>query len=335
MGRKRRRNKHLPRRMYLRAGGYYLVDHAGHWHNLGRDYTRALAAYGQLTETTGAVSTMADVIERYVREISPTLSADSYRSDKTAAKFLLAYFGRMHPRDVTAQTIYGYLDERSKVARVRPNRELSLLSMCCQRAIRWGVLTENPCRDVERLPEPPRTRDLTPAELDAFIVFCAEHGGYNGPLLAHYCVLKFLTGLRRRDILGMRIDQLKDDGIHVTPSKTKKTTGQRLIFAWTPALRSTVDTLRSMGRIGSLYVVHDRRGHQVNVHTFRTAWDRARAAALGKGVLAQGFWDTDIRAATAGDAATLERASEILGHASSETTRRHYRRRPQKVTPIR
>ena len=47
------------------------------------------------------------------------------------------------------------------------------------------------------------------------------------------------------------------------------------------------------------------------------------------------FNEHDIRAKCASDAESLERARELLAHADSATTRRVYRRKPEKVRPLR
>lgn len=52
-----------------------------------------------------------------------------------------------------------------------------------------------------------------------------------------YIKLKLLTGLRRSDLLRLTVTDIKHDGIHVQPHKTAKSTGKKLIFEWTPALR--------------------------------------------------------------------------------------------------
>ncbi len=48
VGKKRKTNKHLPQRVYLKHGAYYFVDHQYKWHRLGvslGEMYRALATY--------------------------------------------------------------------------------------------------------------------------------------------------------------------------------------------------------------------------------------------------------------------------------------------------
>lgn len=337
MGRRRKHDTHLPRRFYLRAGTYYFVDIEGQWHNLGRDYAKAIGKYGELTaDEPRALQLMEDLIDRYLREVSPSKAEATYKSDVAAAKPLRQFFGKMRPKDVETQHCYLYLDERSKVAKVRPNREIALLSAIFRKAIRWGVVKMNPVKGVERLEEASRTRDLTHEELAAFIDFCARQPQYSAKVIAYYCVFKFITALRRPDILRLRLDAIREDGIHVTPSKTKKSTGKRAVLQWTPGLAQVVRDVRAMqGKVSGMTLFQTRRGRPYTPDGFSTIWGQWRRAAIKAGVLRENFKDSDIRAAAAAELETPEQAAQLLAHASSATTEKHYRRRAAKVRPIR
>ena len=83
MGRRRVTDRHLPKNVYLRSGTYYLVvrDAATaklKWLNLGRDFTAAMTKYGQLAEVSHC-ETMADVIDRYLAEVSPGKAAATHK----------------------------------------------------------------------------------------------------------------------------------------------------------------------------------------------------------------------------------------------------------------
>jgi integrase len=58
-------------------------------------------------------------------------------------------------------------------------------------------------------------------------------------------------------------------------------------------------------------------------------WQRLMAKALGKGV--ERFTFHDLRAMAAGKKKSLEAARSLLGHASSDTTKRHYMREGEEV----
>ena len=67
----------------------------GKWINLGRDYGKALAEYGRLVAGSNPRSpTMADLIDRYMREVAPTKAAATYRDNIRQSKLLRAFFGQ-------------------------------------------------------------------------------------------------------------------------------------------------------------------------------------------------------------------------------------------------
>ena len=55
--------------------------------------------------------------------------------------------------------------------------------------------------------------------------------------------------------------------------------------------------------------------------------------ALEKGVLSERFTDHDIRAKTGSDT-DIDHAASLLAHLDAKTTQRHYRRKAEKVVPL-
>jgi hypothetical protein len=70
MGRKRRKDTGLPRRMYRRGKSYYYVDPVtAKWINLGSEWVEVMRAYGELSAHQREGNTVADLIDRYLREV--------------------------------------------------------------------------------------------------------------------------------------------------------------------------------------------------------------------------------------------------------------------------
>ena len=327
MGRKRRKDRHLPERMYLRSGGYYFVEYGSNsWTNLGRDYVKAMAEYARIRDSNRPLSTMSDVIDRYVAEVAPLKAESTYKGNLIEAKYLRAAFGKMEPSRISGQNVYAYLDERAKTSKVRANREIALLSHMFKKAGRWGAVPTdfNPCRGVERFKEKARDRYVDDAEFFAFRKVA-------GDFLAAYMDVKVLTGLRQGDLLDLRLDQLKDDGIHVSMRKT----GKRQIIQWSVELRAAIQQARRLRRrIGSLYLFSTRSGSPYSRDGFKSIWQRRMTSAVEKGVLATRFTEHDLRRKTGSDT-TLEHARQLLGHADSGLTQRVYRVKPDTVKPLR
>jgi len=323
MGRSRKTDKHLPKRMYLRSGSYYLVDYFNKWHNLGRVYVKAMAEYGRLTDPDKPCKTIGDLLDRYLLEVAPTKSERTYKNKLWDSRCLRAALAHIQIDLLTAKIIYQYVDARIKTP-VAANRELALLSHMYKKAIRWGYTETNPCIGIERYQERPRDRYVEDWEYQAFKDFA-------GPLISVYMEFKLLTGLRRGDILSLKLSQIKDDGIHAYISKSKKTQ----IFAWTDALELAVKNIKKLDRpVKGFYLFITKKGQPYTGSGFASIWQRKMRAALEEGIITDRFREHDLRAKTASDT-NLQHASDLLAHGDEKTTERVYMRKPKNVTPLR
>ncbi len=344
MSPRRRKDKHLPVRLYQKGKAYWYLDPFGKWHNLGRNFHLAIAEYARREAPTTMSPLIDDIINRYLKEVSPLKAESTFKAITYSSKYLRAGLGRLDARTITKQTVYAYMDHR-KTSKVNATtegqvrKEVRHFSMMMSQAVIWGVIPNNPVLGVKIGSDPKRKRYVTDEELAAFRDFVND-------LVKNYLDLKLLTGLRKIDIFALRLEDLQDDGIHVTPSKTVKTTGTKLIIEWTPALREVVTRIRAdhrqlkqkkldkVHRLGlwrHLFVTRD--GKPYSASGFNSIWQRQKRKALKEGIIAENFKDSDLRAKAATDT-DLVHARQLLGHADERTTRTHYRRKPEKVKPI-
>jgi integrase len=324
-GNQRTKDKHLPKRMYLKSGSYYFVDQNKKWINLGRHYGNAIEKYNEFNVEHAEIYTIDDLITRYIKEVAPTKAESTYKSNLAEAKLLRAAFGKMKPEELKPRAIYMYLDARK--AKIRANRELALLSHMFKKAIRWGVVDTNPCIGIERHPEKPRDRYVEDWEYQAFRAFV-------DPWMAAYMDFKLLTGLRQGDMLALKLEQLEEDGIHVLISKTKK----QIIIRWSDYLRKAVEEVQASKKSyrakESEYLFCTRRGERYASDGFRSIWHRKMQKAVEEGILKEKFREHDLRAKTGSDT-DLEHAKSLLAHLDNKTTQRHYRRKAEVVEPLR
>ncbi|MGH8594638.1 MAG: tyrosine-type recombinase/integrase, partial [Gammaproteobacteria bacterium] len=149
-------------------------------------------------------------------------------------------------------------------------------------------------------------------------------------LIRHYIIFKYLTGLRQGDIL--RLDAVRDDGIHLRTGKT----GKRLIIGWTGELHYLVDRIKALRTIRSVFLFSTRRGQPYTGDGFRAIWQRTMKRALAERIIKERFTEHDIRAksGTDADASGLD-AQALLGHEDAGTTRRYIRhKQAHKVAPL-
>ena len=90
-----------------------------------------------------------------------------------------------------------------------------------------------------------------------------------------------LTGLRQVDILELKLPAIKKDGLHITPSKTRYSSGKSIIIEWDDAgiLRKTIDDVRQINNgVGSLYLFSTRKGEPYfkdgSASGFKSIWQR-------------------------------------------------------------
>jgi integrase len=116
--------------------------------------------------------------------------------------------------------------------------------------------------------------------------------------------------------------------------------GKWLLFTWTPELRAAVD--RGYGLWPKKYPTPIDQPILVakgrKPFTDDGLWQgfaAARDAAIEAKELAEPFTLHEIRAKSSSDTDSLEAASARLGHMSTTTSERVYRRKPAKVEPLR
>ena len=89
------------------------------------------------------------------------------------------------------------------------------------------------------------------------------------------------------------------------------------------------DNVRSLfcTRNGDPYIKEDG-----TANAFDSLWQRFMRKVIAKTEVKDRFQEKDLRKKTASEM-SIELAQKLLGHASSETTRRHYRLLAEKVSP--
>jgi integrase len=169
--------------------------------------------------------------------IFPLYLAEADIADSTRAKYaeqfagrIGHYFGHLHPNNVRQTDIAQYLEMRKKDgAAVTGNRERAALSSVFEFALRKGWASTNPCRGVRRNREKPSKVYVTTEDMTAT---------YERSTPALKLVINglYLTGMRLGDLMQLRRDQLKPEGIELTEGKT----GKRNLIEWKAGLRELI-----------------------------------------------------------------------------------------------
>ena len=288
------------------------------WIRLADNYADALRLWA---EREGAArqsgSTVDNMVDRYVLEILPKLAVKTQEERNRQSNRLKRIFGPMLLADVEPHHIAAYLDQRD--SKIAANREITFLSSMFSYAMRWGWCKFNPCTGVRRNTEKRRTRYITDDELKLLIDNASQQ-------LACIIQLAYLTAVRKSDLLRIRLNDLQADGLHVLPRKTQDSTGQSMVFSYTPRLRDVLNRSKQLRRrASSMYLFATQNGTPHTTSGFNSAWRRLKSKVDLRDVHFH-----DIRAKALTDAKRKggsDYAQALGNHTSVETTESYIKTR--------
>lgn len=220
-----------PPKVHVKDGRYYYVDR-NKWTGLSRVEEGLRELHRRLAILTDQPpNTFAGIFSAYADSALLELRPHTQRQ-YTYFLFgiLTRVFGHMTPAEIDDSTIAQYLEARKNAgAAVSGNRERACLSSVFEFAMRKGWARRNPCRGVRRNRETPDKTNL-PSEVLAPAIDRAP------PHFARVMQFGYLTGVRMCDLVALRVDAVRPEGICFTESKT----GKPVAIEWTDTLRGLV-----------------------------------------------------------------------------------------------
>lgn len=301
---------------------------------LGDDYIVALRKYAEHYEIAKTESpSFGDVMTKYEVDVMPTLATSTQRTHKHDMKHLRAKFNDAPLDQIKPMHIREFLD----IHRDKPttaNRCKRLFSTLWNHARGWGYTdAENPCTGIMGHALKKREVYVTDEVYDAVRAHASE-------ALREAMDFSYLTGQRPGDALKARMDDIEDGTLAIAQGKT----GKRLRIAIVGQLADLI--ARIQVRKASHKTVHAqilmaRDGQPMTKQILRDHFAAAKTAAaekhpeLAKAI--KEFWFYDLRAKAADDTSAErgeQAASDLLGHDSIKTTRKHYLRRGKIVVPV-
>lgn len=343
---RRTENQGLPRSWDHTHGAYYYRVPKGmesHWDGkkrfrLGSTLAEAHAMYGKRAGVVRDAQTIGDLLDRYALEVVPAKAPKTAHDNLAAIRRLREAFGTGPLSELKPHHVYKYADLRGKVTAAK--REIEVLSHAFTKAVEWGLMDRHPFKGEVRLKgAPPRDRYIEDWEILECLSLAPRRRRGSVRMVQCYIRLKLLTGMARSDLLRLEpARHFQDDGIHVQRHKTARTTGKRTIYEWTPERRQACDDALAARpvdlapflfctRHGTGYV-NEARG---TASSFDSLWDNFMDRVLAETKVTSRFTEHDLRAKCASDAESLERARALLAHATTATTLRVYRRKPERV----
>jgi hypothetical protein len=302
---------------------------------LGKSAPEAYKKWAERIDNPDKARTIGQLLERYALEIIPKKAPKTQKDNHSYMKRLHKAFGHMAVDSVIPMDAYGYVDSRD--AKVAAKREIALLRHALTLAGRWGIINRNPLKgELELEGEPARSRYVEDWEIEECYCLKPIRRKDSIKMLQAYVRLKVCSGISRVDLLLMKIEYAKDDGVHVTRHKT----GKRTIYEWTPELRAAWEEALSVRPVDiAPWLFCNRRGlpyfneEMGTTSGFESLWHRFMARLLKETKITERFHEHDIRAKTSSDANDDEHARKLLSHSNVAVTRKYYRRKPERVRP--
>ena len=285
--------------------------------------TEAAIEEGRHFKTTEAKRhTLAELVDRYIREVLPGKSASSIYTQTQQLGWWKEQLGFHVLADITPSLIAEY---RDKLARgdgePRSNatvvRYMAALSHAFTVAVKeWGWLDDSPMRRVTKPKEPRgRVRFLSDEERERLLDACRTS---DNPYIYPAVVLALSTGARKMEILTLHWRDVDFQRQVITLHTTKN--GERRALPLTGHAWELMQHHAKVRRIDSPFVFPSRNGQQA--FDIRRAWEAARQQAN-----IPDFRFHDLRHSAASylamNGASLAEIAEILGHKTLAMVKRY------------
>lgn len=340
-------NTGLPKRWRLKNGAYrYQVPpgQESRWDGrkeftLGKNLPDAYKIWAERIAEATKVTTVDDLLDRYLIEVVPTKKPATQSSDIRIVPILRKRFGHFTvqpgPLGIEPRHIFEYVSKRK--ALTRGHREAAVLSHAFTWAVQWGIIKVHPfLRQVrfERGLQPKRKKryvedweivealTLKPYRKRGSVLMCQA-----------WIRLKLANiGLRATDMLLLKVSDANAEGFTVQPSKTENTTERVQFFKWTPDRKRAWDMALAARPIDiGPYVFCNTLGEPYfkedtgSASGFESIWQRFMTRVLKETKVKQRFAERHLRSKVGSDAESIERAQKILGHADQKVTQTFYR----------
>lgn len=194
-------------------------------------------------------------------------------------------------------------------------------------AVERGDIDANPCKQVKRNREQPRTEAPDPQDVKALADWLDTQGGQRRVigLMAEFASM---AGSRRVEFLGLTLPQIDSETSIIRLMRAKQHGGAKRVenVIITPAMEALVQRLRDLALpYGSLHVFLTRDGNPYTESAFTSIWQRSIVEALELKFIARRFTFHDLRAYY-----TTQHKAQYGGlpelHADAKTTAKVYDR---------
>lgn len=352
-------NAGLPARWrYIHEAYYYQVPVGleAFWggkktYRLGKTLPDAYREWSERIDANDRTNTIGQLLDRYLIQVVPKKANTTQEANVLYIKQLRAVFGNMPIGSIIPQDVYKYVEYRSKKKQTESgrmtggvttaHREIEVLSHTFTKAVQWGLINKHPFKGEIRLEgERPRDRYIEDWEIIECLSLDSKRTKGSVHVIQAYIRIKLMTGMAKSDLLRLKLSDIADDGIRIQRHKTRNTSGKRTHYEMTDDLKRAIELAKAARPVLSQYLFCNRKGQCYiddktdKSHGWDSMWGRFLDRVMTETKVADRFTEHDLRAKCASDAATLEQARALLSHADARTTEAIYRRKPERVQPL-
>lgn len=270
---------------------------------------------------------MGEVLERYLKEVSPHLASTTHERNGQMVKNLKGFLGNHPLLETTSSIISQYKAKRMGEGYRKETilRELGLLRRIFNIAIdEWELCKENPVSKVLKTlgkVDSKRVRYLTPQESTNLY---AELPEWLKPIVT----IARHTGLRRGNIVSLTWQQVNFQRKAIIIDKTKN--GDPIGMPLTEKALNTLSELHSVRYLQSPFVFCDERGRPYSLDNVTISFKRATKRA---GIENLRFHDLrhDFASSLVQSGIDIYTVKELLGHKDLRMTVRYCHLSPENL----
>lgn len=266
--------------------------------SLGHDREAAIRAVLDMNSRAPDQGTFGQLWRLYESSNAFKRLADSTQTSYRECWYQLA---KVFENGIVAATrpadVARYLRVERADSPVRANREMATLSNMFNLAVERGDIDRNPCKEVRRNPETPRTRLVEAEELERFVAW-ALHQGKSAVVLVSMAQFAALTGNRRAEFLQLHWPQVDEHIIRLQRAKQRGGRTKRELVGISEALRTVLERVRSQegySPIGPVFRA-PKTNNPYSEPGFKAMWNRLMLAAIKEKVIEERFTFHDLRA---------------------------------------
>jgi hypothetical protein len=304
---------------------------------LGTDFDEAVKKWEEIhTRAPRIAGTLEEAFSTWEKDVLPTYtSAETRRGYAKSLRALRPVFSEATWDQIDLPALKAYL--RARTAKTQGNREMALLSVVWNWARGEGYTSLPwPAAGMERSrwknKEEAREFEVTP-ELFAAVYAEADQ------VLRDCMDISSATAMRLTDCRQVLLPA--GDLLRLKANKTGKKADFDLALS---SVLPDLVTRRRSYRASHLMLLSTETGRPVSQRMLRTRWDEAREAAAVKAEEAgnqklatdlRAMYLRDMRKMASDLAGSDQDAADLLQHGSVSLTRKHYRTRASKLSPVR